>query len=66
MHRKQRNIVSQILIIPILFIVGFCSCSNVDPQERIKEVFNESWSFKKGEKGNEYKTLFNDSKWFLN
>lgn len=46
-----------------LFILLILIQSCAKPQERIKESFNENWTFQKGETGTEFELNFNDSTW---
>ncbi len=62
MFKKQRNIINHLLVI-LVIILSFSSCTTANPQERIREDFNDSWTFAKGEDGNEHESSFDDSQW---
>lgn len=46
----------------VLIICAFMQACT-ESQERVHEVFNEGWKFKKGESGEEHLTSFNDADW---
>ena len=59
-HRKN---IEKIFLVAILVLISFTSCSKETQQIRVLKSFNDSWSFAKGEKGDEHLPSFNDADW---
>jgi len=48
-----------------LVVISFLLLSCSEEQQRIRQSFNQNWSFNKGEEGNEQLVSFDDSQWRL-
>ena len=60
---KQILTYSYSTIILLAFVSLLSSCSKEKSQSRLRESFNDSWRFSKGEKADEYVVAFDDSDW---